>query len=190
MSKKRRVLVLVGFGILVAASLVQVFYRILQDGPLLDMSSADSIPVWADCHTVYANDQSDTVASCVRDERLHLTLSLKALRTMSRRAVVFKEGRYETGRYRTYHNEGVSNGVGYTSALAPNEALSKLYLAVDSIIAQDSLTGTCIFIGQYITISDDDSKLLTELRLPRRSTVRVTLDSSLSGMLLKIIAAP
>lgn len=188
MNRRLRFFILLAFGILTVSSLVQVFYRIAKDGPLLDMNLVQSVPVWAQCNRVYANIQMDTVASCVQDDKIYLSLSLRALRPLSRQSFVFKEGRYDVGRYRTYHNEGVSNGVGFTNALSPNEVPSRIYMAVDSVINQDGLTDARSLFGQYITISDDDSKLLAELRLPRRSNIRITLDSSSTGILLKIIA--
>lgn len=189
MNRRVRISILFGFVIIVALSLFQVLYRIFRDSPLLDMNPTETKPLWSECNDVFANMQMDTVASCIKDDSLHITLSLSAIRKMSLKSFLFKEGRYEMGRYRTYYSGGIGHGVGYTNGLFTKDTLSRLYFAGDSIIDQDSLSCTCIFVGQYVTISDDDSKLLTELRLPRRSTVRVTLDSSSTGILLKIITA-
>jgi hypothetical protein len=153
------------------------------------MNPTETKPVWSECSDVFTNIQMDTVTNCINDNGLHITLSLNYIRKMSFKSYVFKECRYEKGRYRTYYNGGIGHGVGYTNGLFTEDILSRLYIAVDSIIDEDSLSGTCIFVGQYITISDDDSRLLTELRLPRRSTSRVTLDSSSTGILLKVITA-
>lgn len=189
MSAKIRFTILISVFAIIALSLFQLLFQAFKDIPILDMNSINFTPTWSECNTIFANEQMDTVASCIINDNLEITLSLKSIRKMHHKSFIFKEGRYEKGRYRTYYNGGVGNGVGYTNALVGKEVHSRLYFAVDSIIHRDSLTGTCIFVSQYVTISDDDSRLLTELRLPRRSTAQLRVDSSSTGILLRIIAA-
>lgn len=188
-SRRARVIFWTAFGVLAIAALFQVFYRIAEDGPILELDRYEVATDVSPCGHVYSNQQHDTITSCADGDHVLITMALSAFRAAPSTWKVV-EAKYEKGHYRTYKNEGIGNHIGITTSLASTVEGHSFMIGVDSLIRVDDGSGVWTFVTDYVTISDDGSRLMNELRLDGVSVCTLSVDHGGDRLAFKISSVP
>lgn len=186
MSTKLRVILIASLSMALIWGITSPFYGIYKEGPQVQLNLCSNAPNWASCKNVQCNFQGDTIVCCETNGQIEIQLRLAMLNSIPSPPVEMKKGRYHTGYNRTYSNDWISQGISYTGSSSTDVPVMKLHIAVDSLVPWPNADSEFGYVGDYVSISDDDSRLLLEVRTGRRSRGLISLLSFGNTTILRI----